>query len=894
MEAETKEVTESMGPENPSGGKEEEDAALMKDVRVSVLRECRVLDDVGEDQVPGKASEVMDPENPSGREEEEDAALMKDIRVSVLRECRVLDDGGEDQVPGKASDDGANTSSTSKQLVSEDEEPRRAQETIRESKEAAEWKEKEVVDEEAGLMKDIRLSVMRECGVFDEGRDGEENHAATMVNEEAITETQTEEDTTLVQIPPRATHQASVSPTRLARGSGVQLSSRPGAFTVLGPNASNFGSSTEDIEAASSGRESIGNVPTGPRVTEEANGDMAIANLVNEEDEDRRPQALQVDPTERERLTASKRRKSLFQFIGAGVLLVVILIAVVVPIAVHRSKEGGTSLDSNHKPQAETTNETTFVQPVSIQEYILNLLPAATARGILLDMDETDLINATAFTPQQNAYKWLIHDQNLTNYSDERIIQRFALTTLFLSTGGPTKWRETGNWLSHDVHECDWFHASAYGLYSPPSTDNPLYVNESAMGTVQEVPCQNELYQHLWLNNNGLHGKIPEETFLLTNLKSIALDRNELSGSIATTIGYLTNLDALGSIPSEVGLLDQAIRLVLQMNLLTGNLPSEIALPEKLKNVSLWDNAITGTVPKELIQWQGLFDVDVNLLTSTIPTELGLSDLTGFSVNNNEISGTIPSEMGLLTNSEHLGLSGNKLNGTMPTELGLCKLSILEFHNNELTGTLPSELGQLSSLRVFVLGNNILSGAIPSELGQWTSMDLFASWLNQFSGTLPSELGGMRVATTFEVSEANLSGSIPSEMGLMENVEVLFLHDNTLTGTIPTEIGELSSLVNLKLSDNELSGLIPSEIGLLLNLKQVRLFENRMMGPVPSSLGLLDQLELLWLHNNTGLTGTIPTSLCNLTTWPDNVEENGGIHVDCESLDCSCDVCVCK
>jgi hypothetical protein len=47
-------------------------------------------------------------------------------------------------------------------------------------------------------------------------------------------------------------------------------------------------------------------------------------------------------------------------------------------------------------------------------------------------------------------------DPAVTIYSDDRILQRLALATLYFSTGGDS-WNDSSFWLDCEVHECQWF-----------------------------------------------------------------------------------------------------------------------------------------------------------------------------------------------------------------------------------------------------------------------------------------------------------------------------------------------------------------------------------------------------------------------------------------------------
>jgi hypothetical protein len=92
-------------------------------------------------------------------------------------------------------------------------------------------------------------------------------------------------------------------------------------------------------------------------------------------------------------------------------------------------------------------------------------------------------------TPQNNAMQWLQNSTLLTNYTDAKKIQRYALATLFFSTSG-SEWKENTGWLSDD-DECD-------GWYSIACTDDGAITS-------------------LLLPSNGLNGTLPEELALLSD-----------------------------------------------------------------------------------------------------------------------------------------------------------------------------------------------------------------------------------------------------------------------------------------------------------------------------------------------------------------------------------------
>jgi len=230
--------------------------------------------------------------------------------------------------------------------------------------------------------------------------------------------------------------------------------------------------------------------------------------------------------------------------------------------------------------------------------------------------------------------------------------ERDALIVLYNSTVG-ANWADNTGWMGEVGTECDW-----YGV-------------TCSSGSVSEIS----------MSFNNLSGSIPSELGILTNLTDLDLSSNSLGGSIPSELGNMTNLT----------------RLWLYSNALSGSIPAELG---NLTNLdSLW--------------------LDGNSLGGSIPAELGnLTNLTRLYLNNNSFSGSIPAELGNLTNLTRLSLYDNTLSGSIPAELGnLTKLTSLYLYNNSLSGSIPAELGNLTDLIVLYLNNNSLTGPLP----QWLS-----------------------------------------------------------------------------------------------------------------------------------------------------------------------------
>ena len=170
----------------------------------------------------------------------------------------------------------------------------------------------------------------------------------------------------------------------------------------------------------------------------------------------------------------------------------------------------------------------------------------------------------------------------------------------------------------------------------------------------------------------------------------------------------------------------------------------------RVDSLYLVDNQLTGTIPSELGDLSNLVTLDLggNQLTGAIPSWLGdLSNLVSLVLYGNQLTGAIASELGDLSNLVSLNLGGNQLTGAIPSWLGdLSNLEILGLWGNQLTGAIPPELGDLSNLVSLYLDGNQLTGAIPSELGNLSELTFL--WLNdnQLTDPIPDSfltIGGL-------------------------------------------------------------------------------------------------------------------------------------------------------
>jgi len=184
-------------------------------------------------------------------------------------------------------------------------------------------------------------------------------------------------------------------------------------------------------------------------------------------------------------------------------------------------------------------------------------------------------------SPQSKALRWLQNNTLLESYDLPRRLQRFAMATVFFSTGGERRWANTSGWLSDD-DECNWHQAAD--------------------------ACAEGLVVSLTLEANNMKGTIPLETSLLSTLGSLNMRENLLTGFLPTTLGEMTLLREIdlfdnylsGTIPQQLGFATSLESFDLEFNMLAQRVPESIGKLNNLKHLLLDRNALRGTIPSEL------------------------------------------------------------------------------------------------------------------------------------------------------------------------------------------------------------------------------------------------------------------------------------------------------
>lgn len=278
---------------------------------------------------------------------------------------------------------------------------------------------------------------------------------------------------------------------------------------------------------------------------------------------------------------------------------------------------------------------------------------------------------------------------------------------------------------------------------------------------------------YLNLSNTGIVGPIPGEISNLEHLTNLDLCNarnsmppyNFISGDLSplgplTSLLYLNvsfNRIKLDTFPVAIFNLTNLISLRIDNNAISGPFPKEIAQLTKLQFLYVANNSFTGPIPKELSTLASLQELSMwnNNLQSAIPPEFGnLKSLTYLNLHDCSLYGGLPKEIGNLKNLVNISLHRNQLTGAIPeTWSNLTNLRNVYMFNNYLTKTIPSWLIEFPHLYNLSLGYNLFYGALNLENVNIPYVSVTCNFLTGAAPTPPSRMSLNSSGNCFDGSD---------------------------------------------------------------------------------------------------------------------------------------------
>jgi Leucine-rich repeat (LRR) protein len=234
--------------------------------------------------------------------------------------------------------------------------------------------------------------------------------------------------------------------------------------------------------------------------------------------------------------------------------------------------------------------------------------------------------------------------------------------------------------------------------------------------------------QELYVDLNGISGRLPDDLFKLQLLKNLSLQENQLTDRMSPWFGNMSSLAQLdisfnslsGHLPNIFGRLGKLEYFSAQSNLFRGPLPSSLSQSPSLKMLYLRNNSLNGEINLNCSEMTQLISLDLgaNKFTGTIDSLSDCQHLRSLNLGTNNLSGEIPADFRKLQLLSYISLSNNSFTNVSSalSVLQDCRsLTSLVLTKNFRDGKeLPvTGINGFRNIQVFVIANSHLSGAIP-------------------------------------------------------------------------------------------------------------------------------------------------------------------------------------
>ncbi|KAI3525437.1 hypothetical protein L1887_04232 [Cichorium endivia] len=258
----------------------------------------------------------------------------------------------------------------------------------------------------------------------------------------------------------------------------------------------------------------------------------------------------------------------------------------------------------------------------------------------------------------------------------------------------------------------------------------------------------------------------------------------------------------VGTLSPLVSKLTQLITIDVSDNKLSGPIPTSLFSLPNLQTLNLRSNSFSGTIPPAISNLKSIQAVDIshNSLSGSLPDTSSLLTLTRLDLSFNKLTGPIPK---LPKNLIELAIKSNSLSGSLPKPSfnELTQLEVVELSDNSFTGVIPGWFLLQPSLQQVNLANNGFTGI---EISKPINSNLIAVDVgyNKIVGYLSVNLSAYPMLSSLSLRYNKLYGPIPPEFSQKATLKRLFLDGNYLSGLPPKEFFSGKSSVSGSLGDN--------------------------------------------------------------------------------------------
>ncbi|XP_022734484.1 receptor-like kinase TMK4 [Durio zibethinus] len=358
------------------------------------------------------------------------------------------------------------------------------------------------------------------------------------------------------------------------------------------------------------------------------------------------------------------------------------------------------------------------------------------------------------------------------------------------------------------------------------------------------------------LSSKSLSGTVSPDISSLTELRSVSLQRNSLSG----TIPSFANLSRLQTI-------------YLDGNAFTSVSPDAFSGLTNLQTLSMSDNMNLSpwTFP-DLSQSTGLVEVqlDNTSLFGTLPDIFdSMNSLQSIRLSYNNLSGTLPASLaGSMIQNLWINNQNGGFTGTLEVLSNMTQLSQVWLQKNMFTGPIP-DLSKCIGLFDLQLRDNQLTGPVPKSLINLPNLKNVSLSNNKLQGPSPKFPSSVEKVTVNGINNFCTDNGDPCDPQVATLLEIaagfgypVFLSDNW-AGNDACKLPSVTcdaqgNVITVNLAKKNLVGTISPAFGNLTSLKNLNLNDNKLTGPIPDGLTKLSSLQLLDVSNNN-LSGNIPT-----------------------------------